>query len=149
MAIDRSQWSLADWFEGINVMPLKGDREVDWRVGLVQGELEHVRLFFDSSDPDVAAAYDYLIGYHRYEAPDPRAGRIVQADDDDADGLAYLVSEAVHPTLDSVHIGSVEHHEGAADRAAVSQYHLADTPNAPSHQTPREGGRYALPGRTR
>lgn len=147
-AIDRSQWSLADWVEKCKVVALKGDREVEWRNGLVYGLLEKHNLHFDSTDPDVREAYDFLVAYHTFDEHHTRAGEVEEKEDDDADSLAYGVAEALHPAM-GLMIGSVEHKEPSpADRKRVSPYRFKDTPSAPPAALTREGSSYGLPGRS-
>lgn len=103
-AIDRSQWSIADWVEdnrmdslgepvGAGMQAIVGDRNVDWRNALVLTALEKGRLLFDSEGEGVQGGYDFCVQYHRDEA-----GKVVEAEDDIPDALAYLMAEIEHPS---------------------------------------------------
>ncbi len=103
VAIDSSQWAIADQVEdsrldadgtmiGAGLIALKGTRAVEWRVGLVGGLVERELIAFDIAGDGVAEAYEYVTQYHTDDD-----GRIVEAEDDDADALCYLVAELVRP----------------------------------------------------
>lgn len=104
-AYDRSQGSLEDWIIdarvdadgepiGAGMHAVKGDRAVEWRVGLVLSLLEKKKLFFDASCRELVDAYETLASYHRDDD-----GDIVEEEDDYADALCYLISELTHPAI--------------------------------------------------
>ncbi len=131
-AIDRSQWSLADWVDEAGIAAIKGSRAVDWRVSLVKSALEQGRLFFDSEGDGVTELYEFLTQYHRDDE-----SKIVEEEDDDADALCYLFAEFESPGIE---FGSHEDKTVSAKPEPYDPYQWTELPKTrPSERRIPEG----------
>lgn len=97
--VDRSQSSAVDHLTALGLQADKGVSDVEARIGDFQGLVHRKAIFFDINGPGVRDYYNRLCAYHRYPDSDPKAGKIVEEDDDDVDAGCYLVSELVRPRI--------------------------------------------------
>lgn len=95
--VDRSQASNLDPLKALGFEADKGLADVEARIGMLQGLIRRQAIFFDANDPGVRELFTHLCEYHRYPADHPKAGQIVEEQDDDVDACLYLVAELCQP----------------------------------------------------
>lgn len=86
--VDRSQSSAVDSLKERGYLDAdKGLANVDERIGAVQSLIIAKSIWWDSNDPGARQNFEHCVAYHRDDD-----GKVVEEEDDDVDGLGYLIA---------------------------------------------------------